>query len=106
MRLHIRHLTTYRYDDPVAYSIQQLRLTPRTDLKQQTLRWNLQTPGHPRSQVDAHGNTVHMLVLTQSHQKISLLVEGEVVLAQDGHALIRTDRDFALIGFDVAGQNL
>ena len=78
MRLHIRHLTTNRYDDPVAYSIQQLRLTPRTDLNQQTLRWNLQTPGHPRSQVDAHGNTVHMLVLTQSHQKISLLVEGEV----------------------------
>lgn len=41
MRLHIRHLTTYRYDDPVAYSIQQLRLTPRQDLNQQTLRWHL-----------------------------------------------------------------
>lgn len=78
MRLHIRHLTNYRYDDPVAYSIQQLRLTPRSDVNQQTLRWQLQTPGHPRAQTDAHGNTVHTLVLTQAHQEITLLVEGEI----------------------------
>ena len=89
MRLHIRHLTNYRYDDPVAYSIQQLRLTPRQDLNQQTLRWHLQTPAHPRSQVDAHGNMVHMLVMTQSHQEISLLVEGEVETRDEATLLPR-----------------
>lgn len=78
MRLHIRHVTNYRYEDPVAYSIQQLRLTPRTDPNQQILKWHLSTPGHPRSQTDAHGNTVHTLVLSQPHQEISLVVEGEV----------------------------
>lgn len=78
MRLHIRHVTNYRYDDPVAYSIQQLRLTPRSDPNQQILKWHLTTPGHPRSQTDAHGNTVHTLVLSRPHQEISLVVEGEV----------------------------
>lgn len=83
MRLHIRHVTNYHYDDPVAYSIQQLRLTPRTDANQHILKWQLITPGHPRSQTDAHGNTVHTLVLSQPHQEISLVVEGEVETSDD-----------------------
>ena len=37
MRLHIRHVTNYHYDDPVAYSIQQLRLAPRTGANQHIL---------------------------------------------------------------------
>lgn len=78
MRLHIRHVTEYRYDEPVVYSIQQLRLTPHSDLNQQVIKWQLASPGHPRSQTDAHGNTVHTLVVTEPHQEISLLVEGEV----------------------------
>ena len=78
MRLFIRHTTRYRYTDPVVYSIQQLRLTPRADACQQTIRWQLSTPGHPRQQIDAHGNTAHTLVMTQPHQEISLVVEGEI----------------------------
>ena len=83
MRLHIRHVTNYHYDDPVAYSIQQLRLTPRADASQHILKWQLITPGHPRSQTDAHGNTVHTLVLSQPHHEISLVVEGEVETRDD-----------------------
>lgn len=87
MRLHIRHVTNYRYDDPVAYSIQQLRLTPRPDPNQQILKWHLSAPGHPRSQTDAHGNTVHTLVLSKPHREISLVVEGEVE-TRDGITLL------------------
>lgn len=78
MRLHIHHATCYRYTDPAAYSIQHLRLTPRSDLSQQILNWQLSTPGHPRQQRDAHGNTVHTLSLTSPHQEILLVVDGEV----------------------------
>lgn len=78
MRLHIHHATRYRYADAAAYSIQHLRLTPRTDLSQQILNWRLSTPGHPRQQRDAHGNTVHTLSLTDPHQEIMLVVDGEV----------------------------
>ena len=30
MRLKISHTTEYNYDDPVQYSLQRLRLTPKT----------------------------------------------------------------------------
>lgn len=78
MRLHIHHATRYRYTDAAAYSIQHLRLTPRSDLSQQILNWQLSTPGHPRQQRDAHGNTIHTLSLTEPHQEITLIVDGEV----------------------------
>ena len=31
MQLHIRHETHYVYEDPVSYSIQALKLTPRLE---------------------------------------------------------------------------
>jgi transglutaminase-like putative cysteine protease len=89
MRLHIHHATRYRYDDPAAYSIQHLRLTPRSDLSQQILSWRLSTPGHPRQQRDAHGNTVHTLSLTDPHQEITLIVDGEVETRDDAPLLPR-----------------
>ena len=38
MRHLIRHTTRYHYTDPVSYSIQLLRLTPRRDEHQRVLR--------------------------------------------------------------------
>ena len=42
MRHLIRHTTRYHYTDPVSYSIQLLRLTPRRDEHQRVLRWNIE----------------------------------------------------------------
>lgn len=78
MRLHIHHATQYSYTEPASYSIQHLRLTPRSDSSQQILRWHLRTPGNPRQQPDAHGNMVHTLTLTYPHREIILVVDGEV----------------------------
>jgi transglutaminase-like putative cysteine protease len=78
MRLSIHHTTHYTYTDPAAYSIQHLRLTPRSDPNQQILRWHLDTPGLPRPQIDAHGNTIHTLSLTSPPKDIIFTVEGEV----------------------------
>lgn len=78
MRLHIHHATRYRYNDPAMYSIQHLRLTPREDVSQHILNWRISTPGHPRAQQDAHGNTIHTLSLTSPHQEIMLVVDGEI----------------------------
>ena len=36
--LAIRHETIYRYEKPVGYSIQQLRLTPRSELLLEEIR--------------------------------------------------------------------
>lgn len=78
MRLSILHRTTYRYTSPVYYSIQHLRLTPRDEPQQHTLRWRLKTPGKPHAAADAYGNLVHTLALTQTHGDVEIEARGEV----------------------------
>ena len=45
MHLKITHKTTYSYDEPVAYALQQLRLTPRSGAGQKVLDWSMQITG-------------------------------------------------------------
>jgi transglutaminase-like putative cysteine protease len=78
MRLSILHRTTYRYASPVFYSIQHLRLTPREEPHQRTLRWRLKTPGTASAAPDAYGNLVHTLALTQAHGDVQIEARGEV----------------------------
>jgi transglutaminase-like putative cysteine protease len=78
MRLSILHRTTYRYTAPVRSSIQQLRLTPRDEPHQRTLRWRLKTPGKTNAALDAYGNLVHTLALTQTHGDVEIEARGEV----------------------------
>lgn len=88
MQLHIRHETLYRYGEPVKHSIQNLRLTPRREPGQRALSWQIVAPGKRSSQVDAHGNVVHLLTLDEPHREIRIVVAG-VVETDDGnrHAL-------------------
>jgi len=47
-RLRIQHRWEHRYAQPVKYSAQVLRLTPRRDNSQHTLNWTLHAPGRRR----------------------------------------------------------
>ena len=78
MQLQIRHVTHYRYTEPVKRSVQYLRLTPRRDASQRTLNWGIQAPGRNHAQLDAHGNTVHLLTLDEPHSEIRIVVNGTV----------------------------
>lgn len=78
MRLSILHRTTYRYTAPVQYSIQQLRLTPRAEAHQRTLRWRLHAPGALTSTTDAWGNVTHTLSLPGPHGDVEIEARGEV----------------------------
>jgi len=78
MKHSIRHVTHYRYTAPVGYSIQTLRLTPRPDEHQRTLRWRIDAPGPLEQQVDAYGNITHTLTLPRPHDSIELCVTGQV----------------------------
>jgi transglutaminase-like putative cysteine protease len=78
MNLRIRHETRYAYEDVVAYSVQSLKLTPRREPRQRTLRWQIQAPGKRVEQTDAYGNVTHLLTLDTPHREIWLVVEGEV----------------------------
>lgn len=81
MRLTIHHETLYRYSAPLAYTIQQLRLTPRADPHQRIINWQIKTPGHRHSFHDAFGNACQMLTVRGRHADLCIVAEGEVDIA-------------------------
>lgn len=91
MQLHIRHETVYRYDHPLKYSIQSLKLTPRRDASQRTLWWRLSAPGRHVEQLDAHGNVAHLLTLEASHSEVAIVATGVVDTGDTGSAVLADD---------------
>jgi transglutaminase-like putative cysteine protease len=78
MQMHIRHETRYRYERPVKYSVQSLRLTPRRESSQRALDWSITAPGRRLEQVDAFGNISHLLTIEEPVHEIQILVRGVV----------------------------
>ncbi len=81
MQMHILHETRYRYERPVKYSVQSLHLTPRRDLSQRALSWNIIAPGRRLEQIDAYGNISHLLTVEEPHREINIVVRGVVETA-------------------------
>jgi transglutaminase-like putative cysteine protease len=78
MLLDIRHETLYRYSAPQAYSIQHLRLTPRSEEQQRVLSWHLSIPGASHAFTDAFGNLSHILTMTEPRERIQIVAHGQV----------------------------
>ena len=76
--LAIRHETVYRYEKPVGYSIQQLRLTPRSEILQRINHWHVATPGKRQSAQDAFGNISEILTIVTAHQEVRIVASGVV----------------------------
>jgi transglutaminase-like putative cysteine protease len=83
MQLRILHHTAYRYEEPVKYTAQTLRLTPRREGAQRVLSWTIRAPGRRTEQVDAHGNITHLLTLEEPHRAIEIDVRGIVEMTGD-----------------------
>jgi transglutaminase-like putative cysteine protease len=90
MQLQIIHRTTYTYQEPVKYTAQTLRLTPRREGCQRILNWSIRAPGRRTEQVDAHGNITHLLTLEAPHRQIEIDVRGAVEMTGD-EAFVRFD---------------
>jgi transglutaminase-like putative cysteine protease len=92
MQLTIRHETVYRYTAPQAYTIQQLRLTPRTEPHQRILSWQISTPGKLSEIIDAYGNIGQMLTITGPHEEVRIVANGTVdVMPLDRGRLMSED---------------
>lgn len=78
MILSIRHETVYRYTAPLTYTIQQLRLTPRSEPHQRAQHWNITTSGQRHPYTDAYGNLCHMLTITGRHDEVLIVAAGVV----------------------------
>jgi len=81
MRLKITHRTEYRYDAPVQYMLQRLRLLPVSGHTQTVLSWALKIDG-AREEVrftDHFGNDTRLLSAEGEPHSITIEASGEVV---------------------------
>lgn len=80
MRLAVRHVTAYRYSQPIAYAIQTLRLTPQPYAGLRIIAWRVRGDGRREipSFTDGYGNIVHCHTINRPHVGATITVEGEV----------------------------
>lgn len=83
MLLRIHHQTSYHYDAPVQYALQQLRLRPHTDSGQTVLDWALNIEGGRRELEfrDHHGNLVDLVSIDPDQHQLHIRCEGKVETA-------------------------
>ncbi|MGB5863162.1 MAG: transglutaminase family protein [Sulfitobacter sp.] len=80
MKLRISHTTTYSYDAPVIYGLQQVRLTPTTNRHQTVLNWRMDIDGGNQELIceDQYNNHCTLIQAHDRATQISLTVSGEV----------------------------
>jgi transglutaminase-like putative cysteine protease len=78
MRVTIVHETVYRYESPAHYSVQYLRLSPRSTGRQKVISWRLEAPAPVRQWTDTFGNDSHVLVVDRPHTEIRVRARGDV----------------------------
>jgi transglutaminase-like putative cysteine protease len=84
MKYRLRHVTAYRYSDPVDLATHMLHLAPRRRPGQEVLRSAITTTPDParRSEgLDHFGNRVTWLFLHALHQDFSVTSEADVAVA-------------------------
>lgn len=80
MRIRIRHVTRYRYDQPIDLAAQVVRLMPRDHMGQRVLSWRVaDSAGKALAMFeDGFGNRCHLSTIARRHEESSILAEGEV----------------------------
>ncbi|MEZ5666698.1 MAG: transglutaminase family protein [Alphaproteobacteria bacterium] len=90
MRLRIRHRTVYRYDQPIAYAIQSLRLAPRDFDGQRVEHWSVSATERRQpltTYLDGYGNRVMLHTRNEPHEQTEIDVSG-VVTVDDRHGVV------------------
>lgn len=80
MLLNIRHVSHYRYEHPVPYAVQRLRLRPPTVPGQLVKRWELKIEGgEPEvSYIDGFGNKTDLVQHQRNATEIVITASGSV----------------------------
>jgi len=96
MHLKIIHTTDYSYQQPVAYALQRLRLTPPDCPGQQVLDWHTRVEGASiqTDYEDHFGNRVELVSATPGTTSIRIAAEG-TVSTSDTHGVVGPHTGFA-----------
>lgn len=81
MKIEIQHVTRYSYSDPVTDSVNELRLTPRTNARQSCYHHELVI--EPNASLltyeDYFGNRVHSFSVSKPHKELVIRTRATVV---------------------------
>lgn len=107
MRLRILHTTTYHFDQPVPYGLQQLRLIPKSRASQTILRWDMQIDGGKAETeyTDQHENRVSLVSFDPQASSIVVQCEGEVETT-DTHGITGRHGGFAPLWYFLKSTDL
>jgi len=80
MRLKISHKTEYRYDVPVTYALQRLRLEPHDTRSQKVHSWSLEIEGAQDELhlIDPFGNRLRLISTSGEGHAITITARGEI----------------------------
>lgn len=80
MRLKIHHRTLYRFDKPVPYGLQRLRLIPKENASQKIIAWDTRIEGGKveADYTDYHNNHILLVSINEGAREISATCDGEV----------------------------
>lgn len=83
MQLSIKHTTTYNFEGPVAYALQQLRKTPKSTHGQTVVAWETRVDGGSKQLAfeDHHNNTVELIGADRGTSTLVVTSEGTVELS-------------------------
>lgn len=107
MRLRILHTTTYHFDRPVPYGLQQLRLIPKSRAGQSVIRWEMAVEGGTAETefTDHHQNRVSLISFDPAATSIVVQCEGEVETA-DLHGITGRHAGFAPLWYFMGATDL
>jgi transglutaminase-like putative cysteine protease len=88
MHLKIRHKTTYRYDAPVVYALQKVRLRPLQSKLQKVDSWDIRIDGGTIEAefMDHYGNNVDLVNVDRDATEVTITAEGSVT-TMDAHGV-------------------
>ena len=75
MIFNIKHKTIFKYDNPPLSAIQKLRLTPRNDINQKILNWDIDIKGCSieLDTFDYHDNRIHLCKTKDDINEIEII---------------------------------
>ncbi|MGB7433220.1 MAG: transglutaminase family protein [Ahrensia sp.] len=95
MKLSIEHTTTYRYDKPISYALQKLRLTPKSRVGHEVINWETIITGGTKQAVydDHHANLVELVSFEPGRTEFTIQSKG-VVETTDNHGITGQNKGF------------
>ena len=80
MQLQISHTSEYRYDHPVDYALQKVRLRPQPSVIQDVGQWSIDVTGGKveTSYIDHYGNHVDLISITPGSDVVAITAHGTI----------------------------